>query len=157
MRLGVFNVTAEFATNETEMLPVASHLVTKCGRQPVKFPYSRLKWRLNILQPSESQGSVVFRWYRVSVALSLGQWLMIAYDDTRRSSQRLCYKRCLIFNKVFHLLHLIPYLYLCTFHILPEQNLISLGASLVSSIVRPIGLKGESDGVFTPKRACSAN
>ena len=77
---------------------------------------------------------------------------MITYDNTRRSSQRLCYKLCLIFNNVFHLLHLITYLYLCTFHILPEQNLISLGASLVSSSVGPIGVKGESDGVITPKR-----
>jgi hypothetical protein len=77
---------------------------------------------------------------------------MITYDDTRRSSQRLCYKHCRIFNTVFHLLRLIPHLYLCTFHILPEQNLISLGDSLVSSSVGPIGPKGESDGVFTPKR-----
>ena len=73
MRLGVFHVSAEYATNRTEMLPVGSHLVTKCGRQPVKFPYLRLKCGMHILQPSECQGSVVFRWYRLNVALSLGQ------------------------------------------------------------------------------------
>jgi len=76
---------------------------------------------------------------------------MITDDDTRRSSQRLSYKRCLIFNNVFHLLHLIPYWYLRTFRILSEQNFISLGASLISSSVGPIGLRGESDGVITQK------
>jgi hypothetical protein len=43
MRLGVFHVTAEFVTNQTGMLPLASQVVAKCGRQPVKFPYSRSK------------------------------------------------------------------------------------------------------------------
>ena len=78
--------------------------------------------------------------------------VMITNDDTCRSSQHLCYKRCLILNGGFHLLHLVPYLYLCKFHIHPEQNLDLTESFSGFSQRRCQRTKREADGMIIPKR-----